>query len=59
MCQGETSGEVTATGSRTSFGQTAELVRTPSAPSQMHRRIFPILKRLVAFNLGLVMLIAL
>ncbi|EKS71676.1 P-type HAD superfamily ATPase [Burkholderia sp. SJ98] len=52
--QGEASGEVTATGSRTYFGRTAELVRTSSAPSHMQRTIFSIVKRLVGFDLVLI-----
>ncbi|MGG1948053.1 plasma-membrane proton-efflux P-type ATPase [Trinickia sp. NRRL B-1857] len=55
--QGEASGEVTATGSRTYFGRTAELVRTSSAPSHMQRTIFSIVKSLVAFDLVLVVLV--
>ncbi|WP_027820846.1 plasma-membrane proton-efflux P-type ATPase [Paraburkholderia bannensis] len=54
--QGEASGEVNATGSRTYFGRTAELVRTSSAPSHMQRTIFSIVKRLVAFDLVLILL---
>jgi H+-transporting ATPase len=57
--QGEASGEVTATGSRTYFGRTAELVRTSSAPSHMQSTIFSIVKRLVAFDLVLVVLVVL
>ncbi|MFX1677274.1 plasma-membrane proton-efflux P-type ATPase [Paraburkholderia sp. A2WS-5] len=57
--QGEASGEVIATGSRTCFGRTAELVRTSSAPSHMQRTIFSIVKRLVAFDLVLVVLVVL
>lgn len=57
--QGEASGEVTATGSRTYFGRTAELVRTSSAPSHMQRTIFSIVKRLVAFDLVLIVLVLL
>jgi H+-transporting ATPase len=55
--QGEASGEVIATGSRTYFGRTAELVRTSSAPSHMQSTIFSIVKRLVAFDLVLVALV--
>ncbi|WP_019938209.1 plasma-membrane proton-efflux P-type ATPase [Bordetella sp. FB-8] len=57
--QGEASGEVTATGSHTYFGRTAELVRTSNAPGHMQRTIFAIVKRLVAFDLLLVVLIVL
>lgn len=55
--RGEASGEVAATGARTYFGRTAELVRTSSAPGHMQRTIFAIVKRLVAFDLLLVVLI--
>ncbi len=55
--QGEASGEVTATGARTFFGRTAELVRTSSAPSHMQRTIFAIVRRLVIFDAALVVLV--
>ncbi len=48
--QGEASGQVVATGARTFFGRTAELVRTASAPSHMQRTIFAIVERLVIFD---------
>ncbi len=57
MRQGEASGEVTATGARTYFGRTAELVRSSAAPSHMQKTIFSIVKRLVAFDLVLVLLV--
>ena len=55
--QGEASGEVTATGARTYYGRTAELVRTASAPSHMQRTILAIVKRLVLFNVVLIVLV--
>lgn len=55
--QGEASGTVTATGARTTFGRTAELVRASAAPSHMQRTIFAIVKRLVAFDAVLVALV--
>ncbi|MHB8743832.1 MAG: plasma-membrane proton-efflux P-type ATPase, partial [Sulfuricaulis sp.] len=55
--QGEASGEVTATGSHTFFGRTAELVRTSNAPSHMQRTIFAIVTRLVIFDAALVILV--
>jgi H+-transporting ATPase len=55
--QGEASGQVTATGSLTFFGRTAELVRTASAPSHMQRTIFTIVKRLIMFDALLVVLV--
>ncbi len=51
--QGEATGEVIATGARTFFGRTAELVRDSSAPSHMQRTIFAIVKRLVIFDAAL------
>ncbi len=57
--QGEASGEVTATGSHTYFGRTAELVRTSNAPSHMQLTIFAIVKRLVLFDAALVMVVVL
>ena len=57
--QGEASGEVTATGSHTFFGRTAELVRTSNAPSHMQLTIFAIVKRLVLFDAVLVMVVVL
>ena len=55
--QGEASGEVVATGAATYFGRTAELVRSAEAPSHMQRTIFAIVKRLVVFDLLLVVLV--
>ncbi len=55
--QGEASGSVTATGARTFFGRTAELVRNSNAPSHMQRTIFAIVERLVIFDAGLVVLV--
>ncbi len=57
VLQGEASGEVSATGGRTYFGRTAELVRTSSAPSHMQRTIFSIVERLVLFDLLLAVLV--
>ncbi|NNM65752.1 MAG: HAD-IC family P-type ATPase, partial [Burkholderiales bacterium] len=55
--QGEATGVVTATGARTFFGHTAELVRSASSPSHMQRTIFAIVKRLVVFDAVLVALV--
>lgn len=52
--RGEATGEVAATGSRTRFGQTAELVRTARTASHLQTTIFAIVKYLVAFDLVLV-----
>jgi magnesium-transporting ATPase (P-type) len=55
--QGEATGQVTATGSQTFFGRTAELVRSSDAPSHMQRTIFAIVKRLVIFDAVLAALV--
>jgi H+-transporting ATPase len=48
---------VTATGDRTFFGRTADLVRTAAAPSHMQRTIIAIVKGLVAFDAVLVAMV--
>jgi H+-transporting ATPase len=55
--RGEATGEVTATGGRTYFGKTAELVRTASTPSHLEGVIFAIVKYLVALDVLLVVAI--
>jgi len=45
--RGEASGEVTATGSRTYFGKTAELVKTAKTPSHLEALILAIVRQLV------------
>jgi H+-transporting ATPase len=55
--RGEASGEVKATGRRTYFGKTAELVRTSSTPSHLEALIFKIVKYLVALDVLLVIAI--
>jgi H+-transporting ATPase len=55
--RGEATGEVTATGRRTFFGKTAELVRTATAPSHLTTLIFTIVKYLVAIDVILVLVI--
>lgn len=52
--RGEASGEVTATGSRTNFGKTAELVRTAQTAGHLQETIFAIVKYLVLMDAGLV-----
>jgi H+-transporting ATPase len=52
--RGEATGEVTATGGRTYFGRTAELVRTAATVSHMQRTIFGIVRYLVALDIVLV-----
>jgi H+-transporting ATPase len=55
--RGEATGDVTATGGRTYYGKTAELVRTSTAPSHLEALIFAIVKYLVAVDVLLVVAI--
>ena len=55
--RGEASGEVTATGTHTRFGKTAELVRSAKTVSHLQSIIFGIVKYLVAFDVALVLLL--
>lgn len=48
--RGEASGEVTATGARTYFGKTVELVSTAKTVSHLQRIIFTIVKNLVILD---------
>ncbi len=52
--RGEASGEIVATGARTYYGRTAELVRTAKVQSHLERVILTIVKYLVAMDLLLV-----
>lgn len=52
--RGEATGEVIATGARTSFGKTVDLVRTAKAPGHLATLIARIVRYLVAFDLLLV-----
>lgn len=51
---GEADGEVTATGPRTYFGKTADLVKTTKATSHLQEVIFAIMKYLVILDAALV-----
>ena len=51
--RGEASGEITATGQRTFFGKTAELVRSAKTASHLEGTIFAIVKYLVAMDTAL------
>ncbi|MGE5130163.1 MAG: plasma-membrane proton-efflux P-type ATPase [Sphingomonadaceae bacterium] len=53
--RGEASGEVTATGTRTYFGRTAELVRTAKTVTHLEGLIFTIVRYLVALDVALVL----
>ena len=48
--RGEAIAEVTATGSRTKFGRTAELVRTARAVSSQQQAVLRVVRNLAAFN---------
>jgi H+-transporting ATPase len=55
--QGEARGEVVATGPRTSFGRTAELVHSASAPSHLEAVILGMVKYLIALDIFLVAIV--
>ncbi|MGC1646668.1 MAG: plasma-membrane proton-efflux P-type ATPase [Candidatus Sulfotelmatobacter sp.] len=57
VMRGEASGEVIATGARTYFGKTAELVRTAKTVSHLQATIFTIVKYLVALDAVLVVML--
>ena len=59
VIHGEASGEVTATGARTYFGKTAELVRTAATVSHLQAIIFTIVKYLVMLDGALVLILLL
>ena len=48
--RGEAVGEVTATGARTKFGRTAELVRTAHVTSSQQRAVLRVVRNLAGFN---------
>jgi H+-transporting ATPase len=55
--RGEASAEVTATGVRTKFGRTAELVRTAHVVSSQQKAVLRIVRNLAIFNAGVILLI--
>ncbi len=57
--RGEANGEVTATGSHTNFGKTAELVRTARTGSHLEEIVFAIVKYLVVADVILTVVIVL
>ena len=59
VIHGEASGEVVATGARTYFGKTAELVRTAKTVSHLQAIIFTIVKYLVILDSALVLILLL
>lgn len=54
VTRGEASGQVTATGARTRFGKTAELVRSAKTVSHLETVIFGIVKYLLLLDIALV-----
>ena len=57
--RGEATGEVEATGARTYFGKTAELVRRAKAKSRLETLVFKIVRALVLVDVALVALLLL
>jgi H+-transporting ATPase len=55
--RGEAVAEVTATGSRTKFGRTAELVRTAHVVSSQQKAVLRVVRNLAAFNGVLIVLL--
>ncbi len=54
--RGEATAVVTATGARTKFGRTAELVRTAHAVSSQQKAVLRIIRNLSIFNAGVIVL---
>lgn len=57
VVRGEASGKVTATGSSTYFGRTAEMVRTARAPGNMEHLIFNIVRSLMSLALVVIVMV--
>jgi H+-transporting ATPase len=55
--RGEATAQVTATGVRTKFGRTAELVRTAHVVSSQQKAVFQIVRNLACFNAAVIVLI--
>jgi H+-transporting ATPase len=55
--RGEAEAEVTATGVRTKFSRTAELVRTAHVVSTQQKAVMHVVRNLAAFNGGVIMLL--
>lgn len=54
---GEATGEITATGSSTFFGKTAELVRTAGAVNRQEHEIVAVVRNLFVVNAGMVVVV--
>jgi H+-transporting ATPase len=57
VSRGEATAQVTATGARTKFGRTAELVRTAHVVSSQQKAVLKIVRNLAYFNAGVIVLI--
>src|ERR1700678_2806060 len=55
--RGEAVAEVTATGARTKFGRTAELVRTAHVESSQQKAVLRVVRNLAMFNGGIIVLL--
>jgi H+-transporting ATPase len=55
--RGEAVAEVTATGTRTKFGRTAELVRTAHVVSSQQKAVLSVVRNLAGFNGGVIVLL--
>ena len=55
--RGEAVAEVTATGARTKFGRTAELVRTAHVTSSQQKAVLRVVRNLALFNGGVIVLL--
>jgi H+-transporting ATPase len=55
--RGEAEADVTATGGRTKFGQTAELVRTAHVASTQQKAVLRVVRNLAAFTGGVIILL--
>ena len=55
--RGEATAQVTATGVRTKFGRTAELVRTAHVVSSQQKAVLKIVRNLACFNFAVILLI--
>ena len=55
--RGEAEADVTATGARTKFGRTAELVRTAHVVSSQQKAVLRVVRNLAAFNGGMIVLL--
>src|ERR1019366_3801090 len=55
--RGEAVAQVTATGTRTKFGRTAELVRTAHVESSQQKAVVRVVRNLAMFNGGLIVVL--